>query len=236
MRYGSERNMSSTCQPNFVLRYMMKIERFEVNPFQENCYIVSDETGEGIIIDCGAFYEEERRAVVEYVRDNGISLKHLISTHAHIDHNFGNNTIYEHFGLKPEVHGADEPLMGKLAEQALMFCNYRLGYEMPPVGRFLTEADTISFGTHTLSIINTPGHTPGSVFYYCKEEKVAFSGDTLFRMSIGRTDFELGSYKDIMESLKALPNKLTDDTTILPGHGPRTTMGAERQSNPYLRQ
>ena len=215
---------------------MLKIERFEVNPFQENCYVVSDETGEGIIIDCGAFYEEERRAVVEYVRDNGIELKHLISTHAHIAHNFGNHTIYEQFGLKPEVHAADEPLMVKLAEQALMFCNYRLDYEMPPVGKYLTEADTISFGSHTLSIISTPGHTPGSVFYYCKEEKVAFSGDTLFRMSIGRTDFELGSYNDIMQSLKGLTDKLTYDTTILPGHGPKTTIKAEKESNPYMRQ
>lgn len=215
---------------------MLKIERFEVNPFQENCYVVSDETGEGIIIDCGAFYEEERRAVVEYVRDNGIELKHLISTHAHIDHNFGNNTIYEQFGLKPEVHAADEPLMVKLAEQALMFCNYRLDYEMPPVGKYLTEADTISFGSHTLNIISTPGHTPGSVFYYCQEEKVAFSGDTLFRMSIGRTDFELGSYNDIMQSLKGLTDKLTYDTTILPGHGPKTTIKAEKESNPYMRQ
>ena len=215
---------------------MMKIERFEVNPFQENCYIVSDDIGEGIIIDCGAFYEEERKAVVEYVMDNGIELKHLISTHGHIDHNFGNNTIYERFGLKPEVHAADEPLMSKLGEQALMFCNYRLNYEMPPVGRYLSEADTIRFGNHELNIISTPGHTPGSVFFYCKEEGVAFSGDTLFRMSIGRTDFELGSYKDIMDSLRQLPTILPDDTTILPGHGPRTTMKAEKQDNPYLRQ
>lgn len=235
--------MSSISQHNFFILFtfllistMMKIERFEVNPFQENCYIVSDDSGEGIIIDCGAFYEEERKAVVEYVMDNGIELKHLISTHGHIDHNFGNNTIYERFGLKPEVHAADEPLMSKLGEQALMFCNYKLNYEMPPVGRYLSEADTIRFGNHELNIISTPGHTPGSVFLYCKEEGVAFSGDTLFRMSIGRTDFELGSYKDIMDSLRQLPTILPDDTTILPGHGPRTTMKAEKQDNPYLRQ
>lgn len=214
---------------------MMKIERFEVNPFQENCYIVSDETGEGVIIDCGAFYSEERKAVVEYVKDNRIELKHLLSTHAHIDHNFGNNTIYEHFGLKPEVHGADEILMGKLAEQAQLFCNYRLDYAMPPVGNYLTETDTIKFGTHTLSIINTPGHTPGSSFFYCKEEGVAFSGDTLFKMSIGRTDFELGSYKDIMKSLAKVAELLPDNTTILPGHGPRTTIKAEKEGNMYFK-
>ena len=86
----------------------MKIERFEVNPFQENCFVVSDETGEGIIIDCGAFFNEERRALVNYIKDNGISLKHLVATHGHIDHNFGNNTIYEEFGLKPEVYRDDE--------------------------------------------------------------------------------------------------------------------------------
>lgn len=214
---------------------MMKIERFEVNPFQENCYIVSDETGEGVIIDCGAFYSEERKAVVEYVKDNRIELKHLLSTHAHIDHNFGNNTIYEHFGLKPEVHGADEILMGKLAEQAQLFCNYRLDYAMPPVGKYLTETDTIKFGTHTLSIINTPGHTPGSSFFYCKEEGVAFSGDTLFKMSIGRTDFELGNYKDIMKSLAKVAEQLPDNTTILPGHGPRTTIKAEKEGNMYFK-
>ena len=214
---------------------MMKIERFEVNPFQENCYIVSDETGEGVIIDCGAFYSEERKAVVEYVKDNRIELKHLLSTHAHIDHNFGNNTIYEHFGLKPEVHGADEILMGKLAEQAQLFCNYRLDYAMPPVGKYLTETDTIKFGTHTLSIINTPGHTPGSSFFYCKEEGVAFSGDTLFKMGIGRTDFELGNYKDIMKSLANVAELLPDNTTILPGHGPRTTIKAEKEGNMYFK-
>ena len=214
---------------------MMKIERFEVNPFQENCYIVSDETGEGVIIDCGAFYSEERKAVVEYVKYNRIELKHLLSTHAHIDHNFGNNTIYEHFGLKPEVHGADEILMGKLAEQAQLFCNYRLDYAMPPVGKYLTETDTIKFGTHTLSIINTPGHTPGSSFFYCKEEGVAFSGDTLFKMSIGRTDFELGNYKDIMKSLAKVAELLPDNTTILPGHGPRTTIKAEKEGNMYFK-
>lgn len=213
----------------------MRIEKFEVNPFQENCYIVSDETNEGVVIDCGAFYNEERKAIVEYVRDNGITLKHLLATHAHIDHNFGNNTIYEEFGLKPEVFTEDEYMMSRLPHQALMFCNYKLDYDMPPVGRFLKEGDTISFGQHSLSIIPTPGHTKGSVFFYCNEENVAFSGDTLFRMSIGRTDFEQGSFKDIMESLKSLPKKMDGETVILPGHGPKTTLKFEMDNNPYFK-
>ena len=213
----------------------MKIERFVVNPFQENTYIVSDETGEGVVIDCGAFFEEERKAIVNYIKDNNITIRHLIATHAHIDHCFGNNTIYDVFGVKPEVYKYDEYLMAKLAKQALDFCNYNLGYEMPPVGKYLNQTDVIEFGTHRLSIIPTPGHTPGSVFFYCKEEDVAFSGDTLFNMSIGRTDFEKGSYKDIMDSLQKLKECLPHHTVVLPGHGPKTTIGNEINCNPYMR-
>ena len=213
----------------------MKIERFEVNPFQENCFVVSDETGEGIIIDCGAFFNEERRALVNYIKDNGISLKHLVATHGHIDHNFGNNTIYEEFELKPEVYRDDEYLMGKLNKQAVEFCNYDLGYEMPPEGKDLNTDDTITFGNHSFSVIPTPGHTPGSMFLYCEQEHLAFSGDTLFKMSIGRTDFELGSYNDIKTSLQKIAKLLPPDTTILPGHGPKTTLTYEMQYNPYMK-
>lgn len=213
----------------------MKIERFEVNPFQENCFVVSDETGEGIIIDCGVFFKEERRALVNYIKDNGISLKHLVATHGHIDHNFGNNTICEEFGLKPEIYHKDEYLMNKLNKQAVEFCNYDLGYEMPPVGKYLNDEDKITFGNHSFSVIPTPGHTPGSIFLYCEQEQLAFSGDTLFKMSIGRTDFELGSYNDIKASLQKIAKMLPPDTTILPGHGPKTTLGYEMQYNPYMK-
>ena len=206
-----------------------------MNPFQENCFVVSDETGEGIIIDCGAFFNEERRALVNYIKDNGISLKHLVATHGHIDHNFGNNTIYEEFGLKPEVYRDDEYLMGKLNKQAVEFCNYDLGYEMPPVGKYLNKDDTITFGNHSFSVIPTPGHTPGSMFLYCEQEHLAFSPDTLFKTSIGTTDFELGSYNDIKTSLQKIAKLLPPDTTILPGHGPKTTLAYEMQYNPYMK-
>lgn len=214
---------------------MLHIERFVCNPFQENCYIVSDETQKAVIIDCGAFYKEERAAVVAYIRDNKLNPKRLIATHAHIDHNFGNNTIYDEFGLKPQVYYKDELLMNKLSEQAVEFCNYHIDYAMPPIGEYLKKDDVIDWGSHRFTIIPTPGHTPGSVFFYCKEEKLAFSGDTLFRMSIGRTDFELGSYDDIIKSLHYIATTLPADTVILPGHGPQTTMKEELQMNPYLK-
>ena len=214
---------------------MLDIRRFAVNPFQENCYIVSDSTKEAVIIDCGAFYEEERRAVVGYIKDDGLVPKRLLATHGHIDHNFGNNTVFDTFGLKPEVSGSDAALMDRLAEQAMVLCQISLDYKMPPVGRYLEENEEVAFGSHTLAVLPTPGHSPGSVLFWCKEEGVAFSGDTLFCGSIGRTDFWQGSYSDIMSSLERLKAQLPADTAILPGHGPQTTMAAELADNPYLK-
>ena len=213
----------------------LKIQRFVCNPFQENCFVVSDDTREGIVVDCGALYPEERTAITEYVRKEGITLKHLVATHGHVDHHFGDNTIFEQYALKPEVSAKDEYLQSKLEAQCREFCGQSLGYEMPPVGKYLSDDDVIGFGNHVFTIIPTPGHTPGSVFFYCKEEGIAFSGDTLFRMSIGRTDFELGSFDDIVCSLKSLKDKMPPDTVILPGHGPQTVLKDEMACNPYFK-
>ena len=212
---------------------MLNIQKFVCNMIQENCYVVSDETKECIIVDCGAYYEEERRAIVDYIRHNQLTPKHLVATHGHIDHNFGNNTIYEAFGLKPEVEADDEQLINMLPQQAQAIAGVELDYKMPPVGKYLRETDTISFGSHTFTLLHTPGHTPGGVFYYCKEEKVAFSGDTLFRGSIGRTDLPGGNSFLIIQSLRMIA-QLPDDTTILTGHGQQTTIGYELRSNPYM--
>lgn len=212
---------------------MIDIQKFTVNPFQENCYVVSDESKECVIIDCGAFYKEERAAIINYIDGNNLLPRHLLCTHAHIDHCLGNNTIYDHYHLKPEVHAADEQLMNMLAQQSVMLMQYTLDYDMPPVGQYLSNTDIIAFGTHKLRIINTPGHTPGGVFYYCKEEGVVFSGDTLFRMSIGRTDFLYGDSNAIQKSLHTVLTTLPADTVVLCGHGPQTTIDEERRMNPY---
>ncbi|HCN53638.1 MAG TPA: MBL fold hydrolase [Prevotella sp.] len=212
---------------------MLTIERFVCNMIQENCYVVSDDTQECVIIDCGAYYPEERKAIVDYIKGHQLHPKHLIATHGHIDHNFGNNTIYEEFQLKPEVDAADEILMDKLAQQAKELVDVDIDYPMPPVGKYLTDKDVITFGHHQFTIIETPGHSPGSVFYYCEDEHVAFSGDTLFHNSIGRTDYIGGSMFQIIQSLRMI-SQLPDSTRILPGHGRETTLGAELASNPYL--
>lgn len=110
----------------------------------------------------------------------------------------------------------------------------RLSLDVPPVGRYLSESDVITFGTHRLTILHTPGHTPGGIIFYCEAEQTAFSGDTLFRMSIGRTDFERGSYQQMMTSLRDVVAKLPPETVIYPGHGPQTTIGEELRYNPYF--
>ncbi|MCI5813499.1 MAG: MBL fold metallo-hydrolase [Prevotella sp.] len=212
---------------------MLTIQRFECNMLQENCYIISDETKECVICDCGAYYPAERAAIVDYIRDNGLTPVHLLSTHGHIDHNFGNNTIFDEFGLKPEVHKEDQHLMDMLAEQAETLVGITLDYAMPPVGKYFGDGDEITFGSHRLKVIETPGHSKGSVFFYCPEEAIALSGDTLFRNSIGRTDYLGGSMFQIIQSLRMIC-QLPDNTVVYPGHGPQTTIGTELSSNPYL--
>lgn len=212
---------------------MLTIKRFECNMLQENCYIISDETKECVICDCGAYYPAERAAIVDYIRDNGLTPVHLLCTHGHIDHNFGNNTIFDEFGLKPEVHNEDQYLMDMLAEQAEALVGITLDYAMPPVGKYFGDGDEITFGSHRLKVIETPGHSKGSVFFYCPEESMALSGDTLFRNSIGRTDFLGGSMFQIIQSLRMIC-QLPDNTVVYPGHGPQTTIGTELSSNPYL--
>jgi glyoxylase-like metal-dependent hydrolase (beta-lactamase superfamily II) len=194
---------------------------------------VNDDSKECVIVDCGAYYEEERKAIVTYIRNNHLTPKHLIVTHGHIDHNFGNNTIKDEFGLSPEVSSLDKKFMDSLKEQAISLLGLSLDYDMPAVGKYLSESDVIEFGTHRFTIISTPGHTPGGVFFYCEEEHIAFSGDTLFHKSIGRTDFEGGSMFQIIQSLRNIA-QLPDNTIILPGHGERTTIGVELQENPFM--
>ena len=199
---------------------------------QENCYVISDETKECIICDCGAYSQQERNEISEYISSNKLIPTHLIATHGHIDHNFGNNTIYDLYGLKPEVHKDDKNLMEMLGEQATMLLNLTIDYPMPPAIYF--DGDHIfKFGNHELTVIETPGHSAGSVFLYCQEEGVAFSGDTLFRHAIGRTDFIGGSMFQIIQSLRMVC-QLPDSTKIYPGHGEMTTIGNELASNRYL--
>jgi glyoxylase-like metal-dependent hydrolase (beta-lactamase superfamily II) len=212
----------------------MNIKRLMCNPLQENCYVVSDDTHECVIIDCGAYYDEEKEALASYIAQNDLKPVHLLATHGHLDHNFGNAFIYNKYGLQVEICAEDQNLVEHLRECASALFGMDIKEEQPPVGRLLKHGDVITFGNLTLKVLQTPGHSHGSALFYCEEEQTVFTGDTLFRMSIGRTDFPGGNHWQLIRSLRHLLKTLPADVTVYPGHGPVTTIARERQYNPYL--
>ena len=214
---------------------MLKIQKYVCNMFGENTYVVWDDTRECVIIDCGAFYPEEHAAIENLIKSESLKPVHLLCTHGHIDHVMGNGFVSQTYGIKPEIHTGDEYLITNLREQARSMVGMDYADYIPPVGKYLSETDVISFGSHTLEITHTPGHTPGGIVFYCKEEKVAFTGDTLFNMSVGRTDFPGGSWMQLMDSLKRMKDRLAPETALYSGHGNQTTMEYEMKWNPYLK-
>ena len=212
---------------------MMRVKRFECNMLQENCYVVNDEGGKCAIIDCGAFTQEEQNAIVGYIRKEGLEPTHLLSTHGHLDHNFGNQAMLTHFGLKTEIAAADKRMLENAGRQAQRFYGFDLPYTLPEAGNVLQDGDKIAVGSLTFEVIEVPGHSLGSVCFYDKAEGVLFSDDTLFKYSIGRTDLEGGSMMRIIQSLRRLA-QLPDATKVYPGHGPATTIGDELAHNPFM--
>ncbi|MCQ2255486.1 MAG: MBL fold metallo-hydrolase [Bacteroidaceae bacterium] len=212
------------------------LKTFPCNMVEENCYVLSDDaTKECVIIDCGALYEAERDAIVNYIKSNGLKPVHLLCTHGHFDHIFGNAAMYEAFGLSAEVHFEDAEMLRNLGGQVERFFRTKLNIPSGPIGKLLTSGETITYGTQTLEVIYTPGHSRGGVVFYNKAEQIAFTGDTLFQMSIGRTDLEGGDYETLLSSLRLIATKLPAETKLYPGHGPSTTMDSELKYNPYLR-
>lgn len=212
---------------------MLTIKTFVCNMLDENCYVVSDDTREGVIIDCGAFYDEEQRAIARYIADNDIVLKHLLCTHAHLDHNFGTPFVRDTYHLLPEYAEADDKLMRNLPRQAASLYGLTLADNYPTADHYLAGGDTVAFGTHTMQVMTTPGHSRGSIVFHCPEEHIVFTGDTLFRMSVGRTDLHGGSMMQLMSSLKKLA-ALPPHTKVYPGHGADTTISDELAANPFM--
>ena len=211
---------------------MLNVKTFSVNPLQENTYVICDETHECVIIDCGAFTQDERSEISDYIDTEGLKPVALLATHGHLDHNLGIGYISEKYQLKVTLHRGDERLLREMKIQGESMFGIIVDFT-PQIETFVNDGDEIHFGSHTLRCITTPGHTMGGVSFYCAEEKALFSGDTLFRMSIGRTDLPGGSMFMIINSLRQLC-QLPDDTTVYAGHGPSTTIGYELAHNPYM--
>ncbi len=212
---------------------MIRIETFVVNMIRENCYVVSDESGEAVIIDCGAYYDKDKRRIREYIAANRLSPKRLICTHGHFDHVMGSRFICDEYGLKPELPPEDIGLYNSCERQLAVFAGLDENLRMPEACA-ISRSEKIRFGTHALSVIPVPGHTPGGTAFYCAEEDAVFSGDSLFYGSIGRTDFPYGDERLLTEKLKENLLTLPESVRVFPGHDRPTSIGFEKRSNPYL--
>lgn len=211
----------------------MILETLSVGPFQCNCTIIGcDQTREAVVIDPG----DEAESIVKILEAHQLKPKYLLHTHAHLDHVGGTCGVQQSSGGEACLHEGDRFLFDHVDKQAALF-----GLPTPETGeidQWLEEGDQIKFGEHVIEVWHTPGHTPGSLSFYLTDPKAnrLFTGDTLFAQSIGRTDLWGGDYQQILRSIhdKILP--CSDDTIVHAGHGPNSTVGAERQSNPFLQQ
>ena len=195
-----------------------------------NCSILGDEsTGDAVVIDPG----EDIERVQKILAQHNLTVRYIVATHAHIDHVGGIEKLQRATGARVMMHEADLPLYQNLAMQAEW-----LGVKPPgvvDVDQFLREGDVVRSGSLELEVMHTPGHSPGSLSLHLPgEHRRIFSGDTLFQGSIGRTDLWGGDYRQILRSIRTSLLEFPDETPVFPGHGAPTTIGAERESNPFL--
>ena len=211
---------------------MSSVKIFQNNPFQENTCLLYDETGECAIIDPGMDTAAEQNVVVNFIRDNGLKPVLLLNTHCHIDHVLGNKFVFDQYGLKPRFHEGELPVLESVSTYAP---SMGIRYELSPLPDvYLPENGTIHFGNTELELIFAPGHSPAHLCFYDKRDNLLIGGDVLFRNSIGRTDLPGGNFKQLVENINRKLFVLPGNCTVYPGHGPATTIGYEKEHNPFL--
>ena len=204
----------------------LTIQSFAVMPFDENCYVVSDDTGEGVVIDPGGMAKE----ILAYIREAKLSIKAVLDTHGHCDHIGANDAIRDATEAPLYIHKEDGAMISDIKLNLSAFMGFKVISR--PAEHLLSEGDKISFGNSELEVIHTPGHTKGGVCFV--GDGVAFTGDTLFAGSIGRSDFPGGSGVELSGNIKKKLLALPDETKVYSGHGPSSEIGWERKCNPYL--
>ncbi len=210
---------------------MLQVHSFVFNPFQENTFVLYDETKECIIIDPGCSDDDERSRLKGFIADHKLKVQLLLNTHCHIDHVLGNRFIKETYKVNLLIHTAEEPVL-KSAEVYAPSYGFHLYQHQPPDG-FLEDGDFITFGNQTFAVLFVPGHSPGHVAFYSEKNRTLISGDVLFYNSIGRTDLPGGSHETLMNSIHSKLFVLPDHVRVYPGHGPETTIGFEKKTNPF---
>jgi hydroxyacylglutathione hydrolase len=212
---------------------MLTVKSFVFSPLQENTYVLFDQKDACCLIDPGCYFGNERLALREYVEQQGLTPSLLLNTHCHLDHVFGNKFVYDTWDLPLHLHAEEQPVLEVAAEMGLAwelpFENYR-GELI-----FLTPGQQVTLGDDQLDILFLPGHSPGSVGFYCERQGFLIGGDVLFRESIGRTDLPGGDPATLLRSIREQLWPLPDKTVVYPGHGEPTTIGWEKKHNPFLR-
>ncbi|GAB3527536.1 MBL fold metallo-hydrolase [Pontibacter brevis] len=211
----------------------MKITCFTFNPFQENTYILHDDTRECVVIDPGCYEKQEQEQLQRYIEENNLKVVHLLNTHCHVDHVLGNKFVADTYKVGLEIHPDDEQTLRAIPAYAPAYGFQKYAEVLPEA--YLKEGDTVKFGETELQVLFTPGHAPGHVVFYNGPEKICIGGDVLFQNSIGRTDLPGGDFDTLIHSIKSKLFALPDEVTVYPGHGPETTIGHERNNNPFLR-
>ncbi|TCK82997.1 MBL fold metallo-hydrolase [Albibacterium bauzanense] len=212
---------------------MIYIKTFVCNPYQENTYILYDDTGSCAIIDPGMYGNKEENEVVAFIESNQLRPEILLNTHCHIDHVLGNRFIYDTFGLIPQFHEGELPVLIEVQNYAPQM---GIRYEVSPIPEvFLPSEGEVQFGNHSLQIISAPGHSPAHLCFYSQEEGFLIGGDVLFKGSIGRTDLPGGNHQQLLSNIKEKIYTLPEETLVYPGHGPTTTIAIEKLSNPFVR-
>ena len=210
----------------------MKIACLPFNPIQENSYILWDETSECVVIDAGNSTPREDAALDDFIARHGLKPVLAANTHGHFDHTLGVEHLKQRYGIPFALSSKDRFLVDNAATSGSVF-GVKIG-AMPSTDIDLEQQDEIRFGNTRLQILRTPGHTPGHVAFYEPQSKSLFTGDTLFRESIGRTDLPGGDYSWIMRSILDVIVPLGEEVRVYPGHGPETTIGHELLYNPFI--
>ncbi len=207
----------------------MQTKTFIFNPIRVNTYVVWDDSNECIFVDAGNFSDKENERLTAFVAEKNLKPVALINTHGHFDHTAGNEFLCSLYNIDAYLHKDDFEVIKTVVAHAAYF---GVAVENPPTPKELGAE--VKFGNTTLQVLHTPGHSKGSVSLYAKDDNAVFTGDTLFRGSIGRSDFEGGDLNELMNSLHLVLLTLPSETEVLPGHGFKTTIGTELWQNPFL--
>ena len=199
----------------------------------ENTFVIYDETKKCVIIDPGCYEKHEEKELSDFITEKGLEPVYLLNTHSHVDHVLGNFYVKNKYNIPILSHKTDEAIM--LSVKAYAPSYGFTNYTEAGIDQFIEENEEISFGSTVFKVLFVPGHAPGHIAFYCEKENFCIAGDTLFQMSIGRTDLPGGDHNTLIKSIKTKLFTLPDSTIVYPGHGPETRIDYEKKNNPYCK-